>query len=53
MSIAETRFRMGFERAGAPRYHVGMTLVQTNYAQATYDYLVAKAEWDYAVGIEK
>jgi hypothetical protein len=29
---------------------VAMTRTQTNYAQAIYDYLVAGAEWENAVG---
>ena len=51
VSIAETRFKNGvgtqLELLDA---QVAMTLAQTNYAQAIYDYLVAKADWDYAVG---
>ncbi len=51
VSIAETRFKSGvgtqLELLDA---QVAMTLAQTNYAQATYDYLVARADWDYAVG---
>ena len=49
--IAQTRFKNGvgiqLELLDA---QVAMTRAQTNYAQAIYDYLVAKAEWDYAVG---
>ncbi len=51
VSISETRFKNGvgtqLELLDA---QAAMTLAQTNYAQAIYDYLVAKAEWDYAVG---
>lgn len=54
VAIAETRFKSGvgtqLELLDA---QVAMTLAQTNYAQAIYDYLVAKAEWEYAVGREK
>ena len=32
---------------------VAMTKAQTNYAQAIYDYLVAKADWENAVGLNK
>ncbi len=54
VSIAETRFKNGVgTQLELLDTQVAMTLAQTNYAQATYDYLVAKAEWDYAVGIEK
>ncbi len=49
--IAQTRFKSGvgtqLELLDA---QVAMTRAQTNYAQAIYDYLVAKAEWQYAVG---
>jgi outer membrane protein len=49
--IAQTRFKNGvgtqLELLDA---QVAMTRAQTNYAQAIYDYLVAKAEWEYAVG---
>jgi outer membrane protein TolC len=49
--IAQTRFRSGvgtqLELLDA---QVAMTRSQTNYAQALYDYLVAKAEWRYATG---
>ncbi len=54
VAISETRFKSGvgtqLELLDA---QVAMTLAQTNYAQAIYDYLVAKADWDYAVGREK
>ena len=54
VGIAETRFKSGvgtqLELLDA---QVAMTLAQTNYAQAIYDYLVAKAEWEYAIGREK
>jgi len=47
--IAQTRFKSGvatqLELLDA---QVAMTRSQTNYAQALYDYLVAKAEWSYA-----
>lgn len=49
--IAQTRFKSGvgtqLELLDA---QVAMTRAQTNYAQAIYDYLVAKADWEYAVG---
>jgi len=54
VSIAETRFKSGvgtqLELLDA---QVAMTLAETNYAQAIYDYLVAKADWEYAVRREK
>ncbi len=50
--IAQTRFTSGvgtqLELLDA---QVAMTRAQTNYAQAIYDYLVAKADWQYAVGL--
>jgi outer membrane protein len=49
--IAQTRYQNGvgtqLELLDA---QVAMTRAQTNYAQAIYDYLVAKADWEYAVG---
>ncbi len=52
--IAQTRFSSGvgtqLELLDA---QVAMTRAQTNYAQAIYDYLVAQAEWQYAVGVRK
>ncbi len=52
--IAQTRFKSGvgtqLELLDA---QVAMTRAQTNYAQAIFDYLVAKADWQYAVGIIK
>ncbi len=50
--ISQTRFKSGvgtqLELLDA---QVAMTRAQTNYAQAIYDYLVAKADWQYAVGM--
>lgn len=52
--IAQTRFKSGvgtqLELLDA---QVAMTRSQTNYAQALYDYLVAKAEWRYATGTSR
>ncbi len=51
VSIAETRFKNGVgTQLELLDTQVAMTLAQTNYAQAIYDYLVAKADWDFAVG---
>jgi outer membrane protein len=51
MRIAETRFKSGvgtqLELLDA---QVAMTRTETMYAQAQYDYLVARAEWQHAVG---
>jgi len=52
--IAQTRFKSGvgtqLELLDA---QVAMTRAQTNYAQAIYDYLMARADWQYAVGMIK
>jgi outer membrane protein len=52
--ISQTRFSNGvgtqLELLDA---QVAMTRAQTNYAQAIYDYLVAEADWEYAVGSSK
>ncbi len=52
--IAQTRFKNGvgtqLELLDA---QVAMTRAQTNYAQTFYDYLVAKTDWEYAVGSSK
>ncbi len=51
VGIAQTRYKNGvgtqLELLDA---QVAMTRAQTNYAQASYDYLVAAAEWKFAVG---
>jgi outer membrane protein len=52
LSIAETRYKNGVgTQLELLDTQVAMTRAQTNYAQAMYDYLVAKAEWQYAVGM--
>jgi outer membrane protein len=49
--IAQTRYQNGVgTQLELLDTQVAMTRAQTNYAQAIYDYLVAKAEWEYAVG---
>jgi outer membrane protein TolC len=49
--IAQTRYRSGVgTQLELLDTQVAMTRTRTNYAQAVYDYLVAKAEWDHAVG---
>jgi len=50
--IAQTRFTSGVgTQLELLDSQVAMTRAQTNYAMAIYDYLIAKAEWHYAVGI--
>jgi outer membrane protein len=52
--IAQTRFKSGVgTQLELLDSQVAMTRAQTNYAMAIYDYLVAKAEWQYAVGVSK
>jgi outer membrane protein len=49
--IAQTRYQNGVgTQLELLDTQVAMTRAQTNYAQAIYDYLIAKAEWEYAVG---
>jgi outer membrane protein len=51
LRIAETRFKSGVgTQLEIMDTQVAMTRTQTNYAQAIYDYLVARAEWENAVG---
>jgi len=51
VQIAQTRFRSGVgTQLELMDTQVAMTRAQTNYAQAIYDYLVARAEWENAVG---
>jgi outer membrane protein len=50
--IAQSRFKNGVgTQFDLLDTQVAMTRTQTNYAQAIYDYLIAKAEWQYAVGL--
>jgi outer membrane protein TolC len=49
--IAQTRYRSGVgTQLELLDSQVAMTRAQTNYAQAIYDFLVARAEWSNAVG---
>jgi outer membrane protein TolC len=51
VQIAQTRYKNGVgTQLEVLDTQVAMTRAQTNYAQAIYDYLVARAEWQYAVG---
>lgn len=50
--IAQTRFQSGLgTQLELLDTQVAMTRARTNYAMALYDYLVAKAEWEHAVGL--
>jgi outer membrane protein len=51
VQIAQTRFKSGVgTQLELMDTQVAMTRTQTNFAQAIYDYLVARAEWENAVG---
>ena len=50
--IAQTRFTNGVgTQLELLDSQVALTRAQTNYAQAVYDYLVAEADWQFAVGL--
>jgi outer membrane protein len=50
--IAQSRFKNGVgTQFDLLDTQVAMTRTRTNFAQAIYDYLIAKAEWQYAVGL--
>ena len=50
--IAQTRFKSGVgTHLELLDTQVAMTLARTNFAQAIYDYLIAQAEWQYAIGL--
>ena len=51
VQIAQTRYKSGVgTQLELLDTQVAMTRAQTVYAQAIYDFLVARAEWQYAVG---
>jgi len=51
VSIAQIRFKSGVgTQLELLDTQLAMTRAQTNYAQAIYDYLIAKSEWEYAIG---
>jgi outer membrane protein TolC len=52
--IAQTRFANGVgTQLELLDSQVALTRAQTSYAQAVYDYLVAQADWQFAVGLPK
>jgi outer membrane protein TolC len=54
VKIAQTRFKSGVgTQLELMDTQVAMTRTQTNYAQGIYDYLVARAEWENAVGQQR
>ncbi len=53
LKIAQTRYKSGVgTQLELIDTQAAMTIARTNYAQAIYDYLTAKADWENAVGIE-
>jgi outer membrane protein len=51
LQISQTRYKSGIgTQLELLDTQVAMTLAQTNYSQAIYDYLTAKADWQYYVG---
>jgi len=51
-SIAQTRFKNGIgTQLELIDTQTAMTFAATNHAQAVYEYLVAKADWEYAVSM--
>lgn len=54
LKIAQTRFKSGVgTQLELIDTQAALTFAKTNYAQAVYDYLVAKTEWEFAVSIEQ
>jgi outer membrane protein len=52
LKIAQTRYKSGVgTHLELLDTQVAMTRTQTTYAQAIYDYLIARAEWERAVGL--
>jgi outer membrane protein len=51
LTIAQTRYKSGVgTQLELLDTQAALTRTQTNYAQAVYDFLIAKAEWERAVG---
>ena len=54
LKISQTRFKSGVgTQLELIDTQAALTFANTNYAQAIYDYLMAKAEWEYSVSIEE
>ncbi len=52
LKIAETRYKNGIgTQLEIIDTETALTMAQTNYYQAIYDFLIAKSEWEYAVSI--
>lgn len=53
LKISQTRYKSGVgTQLELIDTQAAMTIARTNYAQAIYDYLTAKADWENAVSIE-
>jgi len=53
LKIAQTRYKSGVgTQLELIDTQAAMTMAHTNYAQAIFDYLIAKAEWENAVSIQ-
>jgi outer membrane protein TolC len=53
LKIAQTRYKSGVgTQLELIDTQAAVTIAKTNYAQAIYDYLVAKADWENAVSLE-
>lgn len=54
LKISQTRFKSGVgTQLELIDTQAALTFANTNYASAIYDYLIAKAEWEYSVSIEE
>lgn len=54
LKIAETRYKSGVgTQLEIIDTQAAYTFAQTNYSQAIYDYLIAQADWEYYVSINK
>lgn len=54
LKISQTRFKSGVgTQLELIDTQAALTFANTNYASAVYDYLIAKAEWEYSVSIEE
>jgi outer membrane protein TolC len=52
-SIAQTRYKSGIgTQLEIIDTQTALVFARTNYAQAIYDYLIAKSDWEFAVSIE-
>lgn len=53
LKIAQSRYKNGVgTQLELIDTQAALTFAKTNYAQAIYDYLIAKSDWEYAVSLE-